>query len=174
VLVVVDEAYFEYVTDPEYADSMKHLREGRNIIILRTFSKIYGLAGLRIGYAVTKPEIAAEMNKIRNPFNTSAIAQTAAIAALDDDEHVANSKRVNTEEREYLYRELDALGIRYVPTEANFIFMWPGAPATDVYDALLRKGIIVRPASEEAIRVTIGLHEENVRFIEGMKAIAGK
>jgi histidinol-phosphate aminotransferase len=172
VLVVVDEAYFEYVTDPEYADSMKHLREGRNMIILRTFSKIYGLAGLRIGYAITKPEIAAEMDKVRNPFNTSTIAQAAAIAALEDEEHVENSRRVNLEGKVYLYSELDALGIRYVPTEANFIFMWPGLPSAQVYDSLLRKGVIVRPAGEDTIRVTIGLPEENRKFIEGMKALA--
>jgi len=174
VLVVVDEAYFEYVTDPKYADSMKHLRAGRNVLILRTFSKIYGLAGLRIGYAVTKPGIAAEINKVRNPFNTSTIAQAAAIAALEDEEHVANSKKLNTAERQYLYGELDALGIKYVPTEANFILMFPGAPAVEVYEALLRKGVIVRPASEDSIRVTIGLHDENVRFIEGLKSIATK
>lgn len=174
VLVVVDEAYCEYVTDLEYADSMKQLNEGRDILILRTFSKIYGLAGLRVGYGITKPEIAADMNKIREPFNTSTVAQVAALAALTDEEHVENSKRINREGKEYLCRELDSMGMRYVPTEANFIFMFLELPASKVYDALLKRGVIVRPMGEEVIRVTIGLPKENGKFIEGLKSILGK
>ncbi len=171
VLVVVDEAYFEYVTDPDYADSMKHLRAGRDVLVLRTFSKIYGLAGLRIGYGVTKPGIACEMDKIREPFNTNTPAQAAALAALADEEHVERSRKINNEGKEYLYRELDALGVKYVPTEANFIFMFPRQGASEVYGSLLREGVIVRPMGEEAIRVTIGLPEENRRFVEGLRKI---
>lgn len=171
VLVVVDEAYYEYVTDPSYADSMKHLRAGRDVLVLRTFSKIYGLAGLRIGYGITKREIADEMNKIRAPFNTNSLAQAAALSALSDAGHVELSKKINEEGKGYLCKELDALGIGYVPTEANFIFMFPGMPAAEVYNALLENGVIVRPMGEDAIRVTIGLPEENRRFIEGLKAI---
>jgi histidinol-phosphate aminotransferase len=174
VLIVVDEAYCEYVTDPEYADSMKHLGAGRDVLVLRTFSKIYGLAGLRVGYGVTKPDIAMEMNKIREPFNTSTIAQVAALAALADEEHVESSKRINSEGKEYLCRELDSLGVSYVPTEANFIFMFLGLPASEAYETLLKKGVIVRPMGEEAIRVTTGLPEENSKFIEGLKSILNK
>jgi histidinol-phosphate aminotransferase len=171
VLVVVDEAYFEYVADPEYADGMKHLSAGRDVLVLRTFSKIYGLAGLRIGYGITKPGIASEMDKIREPFNTNTPAQAAALAALADEEHIERSRKINNEGKEYLYRELDTLGVTYVPTEANFIFMFPGQGASEVYGSLLREGVIVRPMGEDAIRVTIGLPEENRRFIEGFKKI---
>jgi histidinol-phosphate aminotransferase len=171
VLVLVDEAYFEYVESADYADAMKHMRSGRNVLALRTFSKIYGLAGLRIGYGVTRPEIARDMNRLREPFNTNSLAQAAALAALSDTGHVERSKRINGEGKAYLYRELDALGIRYVPTEANFIFMFPGKPSAEVYGALLKRGVIVRPMGEDSIRVTIGLPEENKRFIEGMKAV---
>ncbi len=171
VLVVVDEAYFEYVSNTDYADSMKYLRAGRDILILRTFSKIYGLAGLRIGYGITRADIAAEMNKIREPFNTNSLAQAAALAALSDEEHVKLSIAANEEGKRYLYRELESLGVRYVPTEANFVFMFPGLPAPEVYGSLLKRGVIVRPMGEESIRVTIGLPEENRRFIEGMKEI---
>ncbi len=174
ILVVADEAYYEYVADPAYADSMKHLRDGRNVLILRTFSKIHGLAGLRVGYGISKAGIVEEMDKIRNPFNTSSPAQAAALAALGDREHVEGSKRVNEDGKKYLYRELGALGVKYVPTEANFIFMFPGKDASGVYGSLLAGGVIVRPMGAEALRVTIGLPEENKRFIEALKSVLGK
>ncbi|MBI5188213.1 MAG: aminotransferase class I/II-fold pyridoxal phosphate-dependent enzyme, partial [Nitrospirae bacterium] len=109
ILIVVDEAYYEYVTDPEYADSMKHFRTGRDILILRTFSKIYGLAGLRIGYGIARQDIIVEMNKLRPPFNTSSIAQKAALWAMKDEEHVKYSREINEQGKRYLYRELDSL-----------------------------------------------------------------
>lgn len=168
VLVVLDEAYYEYVADPEYADSMKHFRSGRNVLILRTFSKIYGLAGLRLGYGIAKKEILSDMNRIREPFNTNSIAQTAAVAALHDLKHVAHSKGVNEEGKNYFYRELDALEIKYVPTQTNFIYI-PFQGAVDLYEKLLRQGVIIRPMGPNAVRVTIGLPEENRRFIEALK-----
>ncbi len=171
VLIVMDEAYYEYVTDPEYADSMKHFRKGRDILILRTFSKIYGLAGLRIGYGVAKKGLVAEMNKIRPPFNTSTIAQKAAFSALHDEAHIENSKQINERGKEYLYQELTSLGFQYVPTQANFIYMILKRDSNNLYNALLRKGIIVRPMGPHAIRVTIGLPEENKRFIEALREI---
>jgi histidinol-phosphate aminotransferase len=170
MLVVVDEAYYEYVSSADYADSMKHFRAGRNILILRTFSKIYGLAGLRIGYGIAKKEILADMNKIREPFNTNSVAQKAALAALRDKEHVERSIKVNEEGKKYLYRELPALGISYVPTEANFIYM-PVDDAMALYNGLLKQGVIIRPMGPKAIRVTIGLPEENRRFIEALKTV---
>jgi len=170
MLVVVDEAYYEYVSAPDYADSMKQFRAGKNILILRTFSKIYGLAGLRIGYGIAKKEILADMNRLREPFNTNSIAQMAALAALKDKAHVTNSRKTNAEGKEYLYQQLTSLGISYVPTEANFIYI----PITDsiaVNNSLMKKGVIIRPMGPKAIRVTIGLPEENKRFIEALKEV---
>ncbi|MBI5101878.1 MAG: histidinol-phosphate transaminase [Nitrospirae bacterium] len=168
MLVVVDEAYFEYVTDPDYADSMKYLRSEKNVLILRTFSKIYGLAGLRIGYGIAKKEIILDMNRLREPFNTNSLAQKAALAALKDDEHVRHSREVNEAGKKYLYSELGAMGCSYVPTHANFIYM-PVSDSKVINDRLLRKGVIIRPMGPKAIRVTIGLPEENKRFIEALK-----
>ena len=168
MLVVVDEAYYEYVSAPDYADSLKHFRANRNILILRTFSKIYGLAGLRIGYGIAKKEILTDMNRLREPFNTNSLAQKAALAALNDGVHVANSRKINDEGREYLYKELSTLGITYVATEANFIYM-PIKDSIAVNSSLMKKGVIIRPMGPKAIRVTIGLPEENKRFIEALK-----
>jgi len=172
ILVVLDEAYYEYVTAADYADSMKYLHTEKNVLILRTFSKIYGLAGLRIGYGMAKKEILDDMNRLREPFNTNTIAQRAALAALDDREHISHSRSVNEAGKKYLYEGLDSLGIRYVPTEANFLYM-PVQNARDVYDGLLKKGVIIRPMGPQAIRVTIGLPEENRRFIEAFRAVIG-
>ena len=168
VLVVMDEAYYEYVSDHDYADSMKYLRSEKNILILRTFSKIYGLAGLRVGYGIAKKEILADMNRLRAPFNTSTIAQKAALAALSDDAHVSRSREVNSAGKEYLYRELGALGISFVPTEANFVYI-PVEGSVALYERLLKMGVIIRPMGPGAVRVTIGLPEENRRFIEALK-----
>jgi len=170
ILTVVDEAYYEYVSDPDYADSMKWFGKGKDILILRTFSKIYGLAGLRIGYGIAKGYIITEMNKLRPPFNTNSISQVAALHALRDEEHVARSRNMNDEGKRYLYRELERLGLVYVPTEANFIYM-PVKGSMDLYERLLRSGVIVRPMGPDAIRVTIGLPEENRRFIEAFGSV---
>jgi histidinol-phosphate aminotransferase len=171
VIVVLDEAYREYVSEPDYADGMKHFRDGRNIIVMRTFSKIHGLAGLRIGYAVANAGIVEEMNKIREPFNTSSPAQAAALAALGDEGHVERSRKMNREGIKYLYGELDSMGVKYVQTEANFIYMFPGRDSTEIYDQMLGRGVIVRPMGPEAIRVTVGLPDENRRFIEAFSAL---
>jgi histidinol-phosphate aminotransferase len=169
ILVVLDEAYFEYVTDPRYADSMKHFRDGRDILILRTFSKMYGLAALRIGYGIAGKDIIAEMNKLRPPFNTSSLAQKAALSALKDEAHLKATKEMNELGRRYLYKELDALGLKYVPTEANFIYMPLGEDAQAINNKLLREGVIIRPMGPREIRITIGLPEENKRFIEALR-----
>ena len=173
VLLVMDEAYYEYVTDPDYADSMKHFREGRDILILRTFSKIYGLAGLRIGYGIAKTEILAEMNKLRPPFNTNSLSQMAALKALDDRDHVEKSREVNEKGKQFLYKELGRLGYEYVRTEANFVYILV-RDAVDFYERLLRKGVIIRPMGPNAVRVTIGIPQENERFITAMEEEAWK
>jgi histidinol-phosphate aminotransferase len=172
VLVILDEAYHEYVSASDYADSIKYLHGQKNVLILRTFSKVYGLAGLRIGYGIAKKEILNDMNRLREPFNTNTLAQRAAIAALHDSEHVTHSKNVNEAGKTYLYSELDSLGVTYVPTEANFLYI-PVEKAVTLYDSLMKLGVIIRPMGPSAIRVTIGLPEENRRFIEAFKKVTG-
>ena len=173
VLVVVDEAYYEYVSSREYADSMKYFGQERDILILRTFSKIYGLSGLRIGYGISKYGIVSEMNKVRQPFNVNAPAQRAALAALDDEKHIERSKGINEKGKKLIYKGLKSLGINFVPTEANFVFItFESDVAAELYDELLRKGVIIRPMGPRAIRVTIGLAKENRRFIEALKGVA--
>ncbi len=170
ILVVMDEAYYEYVTAPEYARSMRHFLAKKNILILRTFSKIYGLAGLRIGYGISHPGILDQMDRVRPPFNTGAISQAAAMAALDDVGHVEMSRKINNQGKEFLYGELSALGLEYIPTEANFIFL-PVENAASLYEKLLRDGVIIRPMGPGAVRITIGTPEENARLIETLKKI---
>jgi histidinol-phosphate aminotransferase len=154
---------------------MKYFRKGKNVLILRTFSKIYGLAGLRIGYGIAKKRILEEMNKIREPFNTSSLAQAAAMAAVNDRAHVDYSRKINLEGKDYLYGELDSLGVAYVPTEANFLYVKVEKEAGKLYEAMLRRGVIVRPMGPDALRVTIGLPEENRKFIKEFKsALKGK
>jgi histidinol-phosphate aminotransferase len=172
ILVVLDEAYYEYVSDPDYANSMKYLHSEKNVLILRTFSKIYGLAGLRIGYGIAKKEILNDMNRMREPFNTNTLAQRAALAALNDSEHISHSKNINEAGKKYLYKELGAIGVKYVSTEANFVYI-PVEKAMAVYESLMKMGVIIRPMGPNAIRVTIGLPEENKRFVEAFKTVIG-
>lgn len=170
VLVIIDEAYYEYVTDPAYAQSMRYHGSDKNILVLRTFSKMYGLAGLRIGYGIGKKELVFDMNRIREPFNTNTLAQEAARAALTDTEHVSRSRLCNEEGKKYLYDEFHNLGLAFVPTEANFIYL-PIDDALTIHKRLLEQGVIIRPMGPQAIRVTIGLPEENRRFIEALKKV---
>ena len=173
-LLVVDEAYFEYVGAPDYPNSIDYQTAGRTILTLRTFSKLYGLAGLRIGYAVGPKEMVGLMHRVRQPFNVNAPAQWAALAALDDGEHVERSLRVNREGMEYLKREIERLGLEQVPSQANFILIRVGDGAS-VFKKLLQRGVIVRPMGAyklpEYIRVTVGTAKENGRFINELKAI---
>lgn len=176
VLVVFDEAYHEYVSNDNFPDLISEIRAGRrNVIVLRTFSKVYGLAGLRIGYGVAHEEIIGWVNRVREPFNVNRLAQAAALAALDDAEHVAKSQRLVWEGKEYLYQALNEMGIEYEPTEANFVLINVRADARSVFKKLLARGIIVRPADifglPTHLRVTIGTLEQNSRFIEALKQV---
>ena len=171
VIVAVDEAYFEYVTHAEYPDSLDYLKEGKNILALRTFSKIYGLAGLRIGYGITTAAIAELMNKVRQPFNTNSLAQAGALAALGDRKHVEKSIAVNNEGKQYLYQSFQQLGVPYTPTEANFILFETALDGKDVYAALLKQGVIIRPMGGKRLRVTIGLPAENKRFVDELEKV---
>lgn len=174
VLVVVDEAYYEYVRDSSYPDTLAHLRSGKDILILRTFSKAYGLAGFRIGYGIAGKDLLSDLNRIRLPFNTTTLSQSAALHALDDKGHLAKSVALNEEGKHFLYGELGSLGLSYVPTEANFIYVLLPCDSGYVYDSLLRAGVIVRPMGPKEVRVTIGLPEENRRFIEALTSVMKK
>ena len=170
ILVVADEAYYEYVTSPDYADSMKYVRHGAPILILRTFSKIYGLAGLRIGYGIAGSEITSEMNKVRQPFNVNSLAQAAALAAIADQTHLEKTKRMNDRGKKYLYTHLNALHINYIETETNFIYVtFKEEIASELYERLLKEGTIIRPMGPHAARITIGLPKENRRLIEALR-----
>ena len=171
VIVAVDEAYFEYVTHADYPDSLDYLKGGGNILALRTFSKIYGLAGLRIGYGITTAEIAELMNKVRQPFNTNTTGQVGALAALADRKHVEKSIANNNEGKQFLYQSFQRLGITYVPTETNFIFFETSLDGRELYGALLKQGVIIRPMGGRNLRVTIGLPEENQRFVAELEKI---
>jgi histidinol-phosphate aminotransferase len=171
VIVCVDEAYFEYVTRTDYPNSLSILKSGRNMLLLRTFSKIYGLAGLRIGYGLTTPEISDAMNRVRQPFNTNSLAQIAALAALADTGHVEKTRELNEQGKKFLYQAIDRLTISYLPTEANFIFFDTPREGKEIYDALLKKGVIVRPMGGKKLRVTIGLPEENERFVKELESV---
>lgn len=169
VLVIVDEAYHEYVSSSEYADSMKYFRQGRDVLILRTFSKIYGLAGLRIGYAIAGAPIINQMNRVRQPFNVNSLAQRAALAALEDRDHIEKARKINERGKKFLYRELKSLKIEHVKTEANFIYLLLHDDiASGLYHELLKEGVIVRPMGKREVRITIGLPKENRRLVEAL------
>ena len=177
VLVVVDEAYFEYVGDPDYPNSLSYHQSGKTILTFRTFSKLYGLAGLRIGYGVGSKESIGLMQRVRQPFNVNAPAQWAALAALDDGDHVRNTLEVNRQGMAYLKEEIAKLGLEQVPSHANFILMRVGS-GNEVFQQLLAQGVIVRPMGvyefPEHIRVTVGTMAENQRFIEALRRIIKK
>jgi len=175
VMVVLDEAYAEYVTAPDYPQSLKLLARYKNLLITRTFSKIYGLAGLRVGYVIADPEVIAYLNKTREPFNVNYLAQTAAAAALDDADFVQKSRENNELGKKYLFAEFDRLGLRYYPTEANFIFVYIKQDCVKAFQKLMELGVTIRPMRgfgvTDAIRVTIGTPEQNQKFIQALKAI---
>jgi histidinol-phosphate aminotransferase len=161
VIVVFDEAYYEYVRSCDFPESLAYVMRGRNAIVLRTFSKIYGLAGLRIGYGLTTKEIAGYLNRVRPPFNTNSLAQRAALAALDDEEHVTRSRALNQQEMAVVQAGLEALGLQPLPSDANFLYVDVGRDGREVFEALLREGVIVRHLEGRMLRITIGLPEEN-------------
>jgi histidinol-phosphate aminotransferase len=171
VVVVFDEAYFEYVRSQQFPDSMAYVRQGRNVIVLRTFSKIYGLAGLRIGYGVATAEIINFLNRVRPPFNANSLAQRAALTALGDEEHVARSRAVNEAGMRQMVNGLSSLGFTPIPSEANFVYVDVGRDGRSVFEALLREGIIIRHIEGPMVRVTIGLEEENREFLAALKRV---
>jgi histidinol-phosphate aminotransferase len=179
VWMVLDEAYFEYVDLPDYPDGLKLLPRYPNLIVTRTFSKIYGLAGLRVGYAVSSSEAADLMNRVRQPFNVNSLGQAAAEAALDDAGYVTRSRSLNQTGMATLTAGLDRLGLSHIPSAGNFVTVMMPEPlgAHAAFEALLRQGVIVRPLAEYGLpnhlRVTVGLPDENTRFLEALERVLG-
>jgi histidinol-phosphate aminotransferase len=177
VLVVFDQAYREYVDDPDYPDAIEeYYRAGRPVAVLRTFSKIYGLAGLRVGYMVASPVVVTAVNKVKRAFDVSTAAQEAALASLDDPEELVRRRRVNAESREQLAAILEAAGLPPAgPAVANFLYAETGADARPMFEALLAQGAIVRPlhgfGAPTAIRVTCGTADENAFFAEALARV---
>ncbi len=176
VLVVLDEAYYEYVREPNYSHSLDYVRNGRNVLVLRTFSKVHGLAGLRIGYGLGHPELIEALDRVRSVFNTSSLAQAAAIAALEDREHVARSVESNAREMKFVTGELALAGVRYTPSAGNFLLVDTGRDCEEDFIRLLHEGVIVRPMKlygfPTSLRVTIGKHQDNETFLEALRRVA--
>lgn len=177
VIVVVDEAYFEYVEEPDYPNALTWLTKYPNLVVTRTFSKIYGLAGLRIGYGLSSPTIADLLNRVRQPFNVNALALVVAEAALKEQDHVMRSVRVNRKGLRQLSEAFVERGLEFIPSAANFICFDVKQDAKPVYDALLREGVIVRPVAgyelPRHLRVTVGTEEENNLFIKALDSVLG-
>lgn len=175
VLVVYDEAYREYIDDPDYPDGIDWVKAGKNIIVLRTFSKVYALAGLRVGYAVTTPELAGYIGRVRQVFNVDCVAQAGAVASLKDKDYIRKSIVNNKEGKTYLYHTLSEMGINYIPTQANFLLVDVKRDSNEVFQELLKLGVIVRPASifglPNYLRVSIGTPEQNRKFIHALSKI---
>jgi histidinol-phosphate aminotransferase len=173
VIVVMDEAYGDFAEDPFYPNGLDYVKAEKQVIVLRTFSKVYGLAGLRIGFALGRKDLVDCLYQVRDPFPVHRLAQVAAVAALNDMDHVVKSLQLVYEGRRYLYKELDKMGLLYVPSQANFIFIDFGRDAEEVFQALLKEGIIIRAdrtwGYPTFARVTIGRMKDNRRFIRALK-----
>ncbi|MGH3045131.1 MAG: pyridoxal phosphate-dependent aminotransferase, partial [Gaiellaceae bacterium] len=178
VLTVLDEAYYEYLQEPEYPDGIEeHFKAGRRVLVLRTFSKIYGLAGLRVGYGIGPKEVVDAVKKVRNAFDVTQQAQDAAAASLDDPDELERRRKVTGECRAHLVELCADLGLTIAsPAVANFVFAEVAEDARPVFDALLREGVIVRPlgpfGAPGAIRITVGSREENELFAQAMRRVA--
>ncbi len=175
VIVLMDEAYFEYADAADYPDSLELRGLHERLLTLRTFSKIYGLAAMRVGYAVGPARLLDYMNRVRAPFNVGSLGQVAALAALDDRAHVERSQRNNREQRVRLAAGLERLGLNPAPTQANFVYVECGRPARPIYEALLHKGVIVRPFGNlpSGLRITVGTAPENDRLLAALAEVLG-
>ena len=177
VIVVVDEAYIEYVEEDNYPDASNWLHDFPNLIVTRTFSKAYGLASLRVGYGLSHPDVADLLNRVRQPFNVNSMALAAAEAALEDTDFIRRAVEVNREGMSQLMQGFDRMGLEYIPSVGNFIAVDVARPGPEVDQALLREGCIVRPVANYGLpnhlRVSIGLAEENARFLAALKKVLG-
>lgn len=173
VIIVLDLAYTEYMADDIKPPIKQWLKQFPNLVVTQTFSKVYALAGLRIGYSISSAEIADVLNRVRQPFNTNSLAQVAAIASLDDDDHVNNSVTMNNTGKVFFEKAFTEMGLKYLPTMGNFISVNVGQDGIALYEKLLRQGVIVRPVANydmpEYLRITIGMQQQNERFINTLK-----
>lgn len=167
VTVIIDEAYAEYITDPGYESMVSHAPTLPNVLVARTFSKIYGLAGLRVGYGIGHPDLIDNLRITQAPFAVTTLAQAAALEALKHQDRVADRRKANADGRAFLIQELASRGYSVVPSEANFVYFEPEAGSSDLYDALLREGVIVRVLGD-GVRVTVGTDLENQRFVDAL------
>jgi histidinol-phosphate aminotransferase len=178
VLLILDEAYFEFVDDEHYPSSLDYIREGANVVGLRTFSKLYGIAGLRIGYTLASPELTAVMERIREPFPVSRVAEAAALAALDDEGFKSRVLANNEESKRFFYESFDKLGLSYAKTHTNFMFVDLRTDAKEAAQALLEKGYLIRPGTPwkhpSFARITFGTMEENRGFVAALAEVLGK
>lgn len=175
IWVVLDEAYFEYIDDPQYPDGTTLLDRYPNLIVTRTFSKIHGLASLRLGYSISSPAMADLLNRARQPFNCSSFALSAGVAAIADENFVTTSAAMNREGMRQLVQGVERLGYDYIPSAGNFLAIDCGTSGPEIFDALLRKGVITRPIAEYGLphhlRVSIGLEAENERFLNAFGTV---
>jgi histidinol-phosphate aminotransferase len=171
-LVVVDQAYFEYVERPDYPDALDHLKSGRHVIVLRTFSKVYGLAGLRVGYGLGSNEVISTVNRVRSPFNTSSLAQVGAIAALEDHEWVRKSREHNLRELAFMHGELARRGVRFVPSVTNFMLVEFESDVKELFVEFQKRGVIIRPVGGPGLvncaRISMGTRSENEQFLAAL------
>ncbi|MDD5561430.1 MAG: histidinol-phosphate transaminase [Candidatus Omnitrophica bacterium] len=175
ILVVFDEAYDAFIDVDDYPDSLAYLRRKKKIIILKTFSKSYGLAGLRLGYAMAERELVSYMERVRQPFNVNMLAQAGGIAALDDKDFIKNTRRLVLKGKDFIYQELSRMGLGFLPSAANFVLVDTGKDGLEIFKAMLKFGVIVRQMKQyglkDFIRVTIGTQKENERFIRVLRKI---
>jgi len=171
IVIVLDEAYYEYARGDVYPETVPLLEKYPNLIILRTFSKAYGLASLRVGYGMASGEIVSYLNRIRPPFNINTLAQMAAAAALDDQDFVQNTVTETRKGLNFLYNAFDEMNLHYVKSYTNFIWVETCLPSKELFDKLLRKGVIIRPFMGNWVRITVGTHEENNKLISAMKEV---
>lgn len=178
VIVLVDQAYFEYAGSTDYPNCIEWVDDYQNLIVTRTFSKAYGLAALRVGYSVSHPELADLLNRVRQPFNVNSVAQQAAAVAIRDQDHIEKSIQFNRDGMVQLVAGLDSMGVHFIPSSANFISINLEQTAMPIFEQLLREGIIVRPIAgygmPDYIRVTVGLEEENDRFLTALAKVLSK
>lgn len=175
VIVVLDEAYCEYAEAEDYPDGLELRARHPRLVVARTFSKIYGLAGLRVGYAIMAAELAGYVQRVRAPFNVSRVGQAAALGALEDQAHVERSRALNSAEKSFMRAGLESLGLEVVPSEANFFLVNLQTPARAIYEALLYQGVIVRdiPPLPSSLRITLGTRGENERCLAALKTVLG-
>lgn len=178
VIVVLDEAYYEYATDKNYPNGIEWLEQFPNLLVTRTFSKVHGLAGMRIGYGVSSEPLADLLNRVRQPFNVNSLAQAMAAAALGDSAHIETSLRLNAEGMQQLISGFNRLGLEYIPSAGNFICVDLQRSGEAIYKKLLHEGVIVRPVANYGLpnhlRITVGLPEENEKFLQALEKVLSK